>query len=179
MQEKSVGVVSHKADELKRYIDYYRGSLDFIMIIYNFHHNMGGPNGSKRWQRNDYTPIIPRCRDLNLGIIGIKPMGSGAMINLAKKKGFFEDTRVNVTKAMLHYVYESPDIHCTIPAMNSMKEVITNLESAYTPKLSLYERKLLADLSAVADKLKGAYLQPHYRWLENWAAPIPGPCATT
>ncbi len=167
---RAIGVVSHNAHQLMHYIDRYKDTLDYIMLIYNFHHNMGFPNNKMGYPPNDYTSLIPNCKSLGLGIIGIKPMGSDDMIALAREKGFFKNSGINVAKAMLHYVCKSSEIHCTIPAMNSIKEVMTNLESAYTPKLSLYESKLLADLSAAADKLKGAYLRPHYRWLENWAA---------
>jgi len=166
---RKIGIVSHDANLMMGFIDTYRNVLDYVMIVYNFHHNMGRPGGGETWPGNDYAALIPRCGSLGLGIIGIKPMGSDDMIALARKKGFFKDRRGSIARAMLRSVYQAPEIHCTMPAMNSMDEVITNLESAYYPALSDIERTMLSELSREADALKGAYLRPHYRWLENWA----------
>ena len=70
---------------------------------------------------------------------------------------------------MLRHVYQTKEIDSTIPAMNSMEELITNLESAYNPSLSSYEKTMLKNLSAAADSTNGAYLPDHYKWLENWS----------
>ena len=169
---RKIGVVSHNAKMMMRYLDDYQDILDFVMIVYNFHHNMGRPKGGKTWPWNNYEALIPRCRRMNLGILGIKPMGSDDMIALARRKGFFNDRRGSIAQAMLRHIYEAPEIHCTMPAMNSMEELITNLESVQKPKLSSVERSMLTELSAKADTLKGAYLRPHYRWLESWACRI-------
>ncbi|MFC1574123.1 aldo/keto reductase [Candidatus Latescibacterota bacterium] len=166
---RKIGVVSHDAGKMSGYLDDYGGMLDFVMIIYNFHHHMGRPKGGETWPWNSYEALIPRCRRMNLGILGIKPMGSDDMTALAEQKGFFKDKRGNIAQSMLRHVYEAPEIHCSMPAMNSMKELITNLESVSRQNLTSPERSMLADLSGEADALKGAYLRPHYRWLENWA----------
>ncbi|MCE5249328.1 aldo/keto reductase [bacterium] len=166
---RKIGIVSHDANLMMRYIDNYRNVLDYVMIIYNFHHNMGRPKGGQTWPWNDYNALIPRCSGMGLGIIGIKPMGSDDMAAFAHKKGFFKDKRGSLAKAMLRFIYQAPEVHCTMPAMNSMDEVIANLESAYAPAISPEERSMLSDLSREADALKGAYLSPRYRWLENWA----------
>jgi len=50
-----------------------------------------------------------------------------------------------------------------------MDEVVSNIESTLKPPISAQEKAMLADLSREADTLKGAYLRPHYRWLETWA----------
>jgi len=105
-----------------------------------------------------------------LGILGIKPMGSDHMIELAMKKGFFKDKQVNPARAMLRYVFKSPEIDCTMPAMNSMDELYNNLNAAYFMNLSSQEEQLLKKLSDTAAATKSAYLSDHYKWLENWAS---------
>jgi len=165
---RAIGVVTHDAPKMMEYIDRYDGTLDYVMIVYNFHHNKGNPT-TKTYPYNDYSALIPRCERLGLGILGIKPMGSDAMIELAKKERFFEDREANIAQSMLRHVYATTEIDCTMPAMNSMEEVITNLESAYDPSLSPHERTMLEKLSGIADQLKAAYLPRHYRWLEKWA----------
>ena len=166
---RKIGVVSHDVKKMSGYIDDYGEMLDFVMIIYNFHHHLGRPKGGPTWPSNSYEALIPRAKRMGLGILGIKPMGSDDMVALAKKKGFFRDKRGDLAQSMLRHVYEAPEIHCAMPAMNSMKELVTNLESSQKTRLASEERAMLADLSKEADALKGAYLRPHYKWLENWA----------
>ncbi|MCE5252050.1 aldo/keto reductase [bacterium] len=164
---RAIGVVAHDEPTMMKYIDRYGDTLDYVMIIYNFHHNSGF--SSKNYPDNDYSSLIPRCESLNLGILGIKPMGSDAMIELASKKGFFKDKKAHIAQAMLRHVYNTKEIDATMPAMNTIEEVITNLESAYNPALSQYEISLLNKLSAAAASTRGAYLPDNYKWLENWA----------
>jgi predicted aldo/keto reductase-like oxidoreductase len=165
---RAIGVVSHDEPTMQRYIRQYGATIDFVMIVYNFHHNKASL-GNKRHPYNDYSSLLPSCERLDLGIIGIKPMGSDAMIELARKEKYFEDKNVNIAQAMLRYVYTVPEIDCTMPAMNSIEEVLTNLESAYKPAISDYEYSILSKLSGKATEIKEAYLPPHYKWLEKWA----------
>ena len=164
---RAIGISSHSATELMELIDRYGNSIDYVLIIYNFHHNKTVPR--KNAIPNDHSMLIPRCEKLGIGITCMKPMGSDAMIELAYKKGFFKDKKASIAQAMLRYTYKTKEIHSTMTAMNSMEEVITNLESAYNPSISPYEEKILTDLSNAAVETKGAYLPRHYSWLENWA----------
>ncbi len=164
---RAIGVVTHDEPTIMKHIDRYGGALDYVMIIYNFHHNSGF--SSRNYPANDYSALIPRCEQMNLGILGIKPMGSDAMIELAAKRGFFREKKANIAQAMLRHVYAAKEIDSAMPAMNSMDEVMTNLNSAYKPELSPNEKDLLRNLSAVAASTKSAYLPDHYKWLENWA----------
>ena len=165
---RAIGVVTHDEPTMMKHIDRYGDSLDYVMIIYNFHHNSGF--SSKDYPANDYSALIPHCERLNLGILGIKPMGSDAMIELARKRRFFKDRKAHIAQAMLRHVYGKTEIDSTMPAMNSMDEVAVNLESAYNPSLSSYEKGMLKKLSTEAASTRGAYLPNHYKWLENWAA---------
>ena len=36
---RAIGIASHDASILMKYIDTYRNTIDYIMIVYNFHHN--------------------------------------------------------------------------------------------------------------------------------------------
>ena len=51
-----------------------------------------------------------------------------------------------------------------------MNELREDLDAAFKPAVSPEEKKLLADMSVIAARTKGAYLPPHYKWLENWAS---------
>lgn len=165
---RAIGVVSHDEPTMMKYLDDYGSTLDYVMIVYNFHHNNGFFT-QKGFTNNTYDALIPRCERMGLGILGIKPMGSDAMVELAQKKGFYDEKEVNPSQAMLRHVFAHPEIDCTMPAMNSMDELYCNLHAAYKPALSSPEKSLLSRLSYTADESKGAYLPPHYAWLENWS----------
>jgi predicted aldo/keto reductase-like oxidoreductase len=164
---RAIGIVAHDEPTMMKYIGRYGTTLDYVMIIYNFHHNSGF--SSKDYPANDYSALIPRCESLNLGILGIKPMGSDAMVKLASEKGFFKEKKASIAQAMLRHVFNTKEIDSAMPAMNTTEEVATNLESVYHPALSQYEKNMLHNLSTVAASTKRAYLPDHYKWLENWA----------
>jgi len=165
---RAIGVVTHDEPKMMQYLDDYGDTIDYVMIVFNFHHN-NGSYVNENYPDNDYSALIPRCERLGLGILGIKPMGSDHMIELAQKKGFFEDRNANPAQAMIRYVLKHPEIDCTMPAMNSMEEVYNDLEAAQNPGLSEYEERVLKKLSDTAAATKSAYLPDHYKWLENWA----------
>ncbi|MDP2983341.1 MAG: aldo/keto reductase [Candidatus Latescibacter sp.] len=166
---RSIGVVTHDVNQMTKYLDQYGDTLDYVMLPFNFHHNNGYFTDKKGYTDNDYTAFIPRCEKMRLGILGIKPMGSDHMVELAKKQDLLKKGDVQIAQAMLRYVYQIPEVDCAMPAMNTMEEVKVNLRSAYKPALSTEERQMLAKLSGIAAETKSAYLPPHYRWLENWA----------
>jgi len=168
---RAIGIVGHDVGTINGYLDRYGSTIDYIMMILNFHHNkaiiLG--NHTKRSFTNDYSSLLPRILELKLGIIGMKPMGSDAMIDLAREHSFFERQDINIAQAMLRYVFQTSEIDTVLTAMNSMEEVDTNLDAAYAPALSSEEMKALEELSEIASSTESAYLPARYRWLENWS----------
>lgn len=162
---RAMGVVAHDASTMLKYINDYGQVLDYIMLPYNFHHNRAfikDPN-------NDYTVITDKCNQLGLGILGIKPMGSDDMVAFAHKRDYFSDNKANPAQAMLKYVFKNQSVNCTMTSMNSMEEVIRNLEAAYKPELTWAENDLLQRLDEESSASKSSYLSNKYKWLENWA----------
>ncbi len=168
---RSIGLVGHDVGTLNRYLDDYGSTVDYVMLIFNFHHNKALVlSGHKsRSFTNDYAALMPRLEELGLGIIGIKPMGSDAMVELARSRGFFDRENVNTAQAMIRYVLAVSEIDTTMMAMNSMDELQTNLQAAYNPAISPDEEALLEELSETASSTERAYLPDHYRWLEDWS----------
>jgi len=167
---RAIGVVSHNADEMMKYLDQFGDMLDFVMVPFNFHHNNGYFMDPKNYSDNDYSALIPRVEKMGLGVMGIKPMGSDHMIELAKKEGILTANGISIAQAMLRYSFQTREIDVTMPAINSIEELRTNLEAAYRPALSTQEREALAKLSGIAARTKSAYLPNHYKWLEDWAS---------
>ena len=162
---RALGVAGHSTEQLTRYIDTYGGSIDYIFLIYNFHHNKANLKANEY----DTGPLISRCQRENIGIIIMKPMGSDAMIKFAHERGYFNNGRVNIAQAMLRYVFQRHEISSTVTAMNNIDEVLLNLEAACIPALGDEEMMMLDSLRKEATAQKGAYLPKHYRWLESWA----------
>jgi aryl-alcohol dehydrogenase-like predicted oxidoreductase len=166
---RAIGLVSHKETEMMERVERYGDVIDYVMIPYNFHHNNGFYTIPSDFTDNTYTALIPRCEELGLGIIGIKPIGSDAMAALALKKGYDNKNGADVFRAMIAHVMQHPEIDTTMPAMNSMHELAVSLKGVYNPKISEAEQALLDELSAAADATETAYLPEHYKWLEEWA----------
>lgn len=166
---RAVGVVTHDEATMMKYLDDYGNVLDYVMIVFNFHHHNGSIKNDG-YPDNDYSALIPRCERMGMGILGIKPMGSDHMIALAKEKGFFKNNEINLAQAMLRFVFKSPEIDCTMTSINTFEELQKDLEAAYYPSLSNEEEALLKKVSDTAAATKSAYLPNHYKWLENWTS---------
>ena len=162
---RAVGIVAHYEEILLKQLDEY--DFDYIMIPYNFHHNSAGTSGTG----TSYEKLMWIVKERNLGLIAMKPIGSPSMIELAQKHNLMEKTGDNpsIPKAMLHYIYENPNIASVIPAMNSIDELEENYTSLEKPMLDDEERQALSKLSRLAFESKSAYLPNHYKWLERWA----------
>jgi predicted aldo/keto reductase-like oxidoreductase len=165
---RAIGVVTHDANEMMKHIDRYDGVIDYVMIVYNFHHNIGRPKKGSGMPPNDYSALIPRCKAKGLGILGIKPMGSDDMVDFALRNGYYTRKGPSLSHAMLRHVFDCKEIDCAMNAMNTMAELASNLDAAYHPSISQEEDALLAGLSRDADSMRAEYLSPKYRWLENW-----------
>ena len=172
---RAIGVVSHDTETMMKYVDNYGDVLDYVMIVYNFYHNKGS-HVNKNYPPNDYSALIPRCDKMGLGIFGIKPMASDNMILLAEEKGYIKKNKsslmevgnANIAQGMLRHIYQNYDIDCTMPSINSMQELMMNLEATYNPAISQAEKSLLNKITRDAESTKSAYLSPQYKFLEKW-----------
>ncbi|MBN1291958.1 MAG: aldo/keto reductase [Candidatus Latescibacteria bacterium] len=161
---RALGVAAHSAEILTKYINTYGGSIDYIFVIYNFHHGRFIMSAEK----DDSEALINRCKRDGIGIIGMKPMGSDAMIKFAHERGYFNNNGPNIAQSMLRYVYRRQEINAAVTAMNTIDEVLLNLKAVYSPTISENEIEKLQTLSRKASEQKGAYLPKHYQWLESW-----------
>jgi predicted aldo/keto reductase-like oxidoreductase len=167
---RAIGMVTHDTGEMMKLLDRYGDVLDYVMLPFNFHHNNAYFMDAKNYDMNDYTALIPRCEKMGLGIMGIKPMGSLHMIELAIRENMMGKQGLSLPKAMLRYVFRIPEIDVSMPSFNTMEEVKEGLDAAYRPALSTEEEDLLAKMSVLAASKKRAYLPAHYQWLENWTS---------
>lgn len=166
---RAIGVVTHDTESMMKILDQYGDVMDYVMVPFNFHHNNGYFMDPKNYADNDYSALIPRCEQKELGIVGIKPMGSDHMIELAIKEKMLKKNGLSLAQAMLRYVFQFKEVDVTMPSINSMDELKTDMGAAYTPAFSSEEKELLTKMSTIAAATKSSYLPNHYKWLESWA----------
>jgi len=167
---RALGTSAHEVKELVNRGEQYGDVFEYMFIVYNFHHNKAVPQ--KNAERSVYSSLFPLCERHSISLLSMKTMGSDNMIALARKHGFFDDPGINIAQAMLRHVFANDRLDVAFTAMNSLEEVAVNLEAAYNPAISDEETAKLRELSEFALSQQGAYLPPHYRWLENWASRV-------
>ena len=161
---RAVGVVSH--DETGVLYAAEHKPIDYIMMPLNFHHN-------KAWgadAQDSYSNVIPMCREKNIGILGIKPMGGDPMVAYAQYLGLLspEYRGTSYPKAAYRYMWQNEDVASVIPSLNTVGELWEALDSLWRPEMTKADKKVLKDLSRKADKTFGAYLPQHYKWMDDW-----------
>lgn len=161
---RSVGVVAHIESGVLYAVKHT--PIDYIMIPMNFHHN-------KAWGSDEpdtYSEVIPLCREKNIGILTIKPMGGDPMVSFAQYLGLLsqEYRGASYPMAAYRYMWQNEDVASVLPSLNTVGELWDTLSSLWQPEFTKEEKDLLKKLSREADKTKGVYLPSHYKWMETW-----------
>lgn len=97
---KHIGITSHSVDLLKVAIE--MDKFETIMYPYNIVENQG-------------EELFKRAKELNIGVIAMKPMAGGALEN---------------GDLALRYILKNENVTTAIPGMATIDEVIINAESA-------------------------------------------------
>jgi len=161
---RAVGVVSHDESGVLYAAEHY--PINYIMMPINFHHNMA-------WAADNpdtYSTVLKICREKKIGVLGIKPMGGDPMVAYAQYLGYFSEKYrgPSYPKAALRYLWPNKDISSVLPSINTVGELWDDLDALWLPEFTKEDRDVLGKLSKKADKTLGAYLPPHYKWMENW-----------
>ncbi len=161
---RTAGVVAHNEPGLLHAVENH--PIDFIMMPVNFHHN-------KTWSvdsRDSYSSIIPLCRKKEVGILGIKPMGGDPMAAFAQHIGLLSPgyRGPSYPKAALRYIWQNRDMTSGLPSINSVGELYDGLDTVWRPEFTEEDRSVLKKLSREVEKTLGAYLPPHYKWMDSW-----------
>ncbi|MHB9028736.1 MAG: aldo/keto reductase [Candidatus Latescibacterota bacterium] len=161
---RAVGVVAHNEPGLLHAVRNH--PIDYIMMPINFHHN-------KSWtvdSRDSYSTVIPLCREKGVGILGIKPLGGDPMVAFAQHIGLLspEYRGPSYPQAAFRYLWQNQDISSSFPSINSVGELYENLDTIWRPELTAEDRGVLKELSRKVARTLGAYLPPHYKWMDEW-----------
>jgi uncharacterized protein len=95
---RHIGITSHSLDILKIAIE--SGKFETIMYPYNI-------------VENQAEEIFKRAKELNIGVIAMKPMAGGALTN---------------GTLALKYILQNENVTCAIPGMGKLEEIEENSE---------------------------------------------------
>lgn len=116
-----IGITSHSLDMLKIAIE--SGKFETIMYPYNI-------------VENQAEDLFKRAKELNIGVIAMKPMAGGALTN---------------GTLALKYILQNENVTCAIPGMGTVEEVEEN--SNLGSNISLLTEEEKAEAKKIADEL--------------------------
>ena len=92
------------------------------------------------------------------------------MVAYAQHLGYFSpDYRgASYPKAAYRFLWQNRDVASVLPSLNTIGEVWDALDSLWRPEFTKEDKSVLKKLSRKADNTFGAYLPPHYKWMEEW-----------
>lgn len=119
--------------------------------------------------------FLPLVRQTGVGLIAIKPFAAGGLLQLGLSDPLvvqqLQQAELSLPQAALRFVLDTPEIASTIPAMNSLNEVVENTGVVQGEgRMSRAETELLQLWAEAAERAQGAYLPEKYAWLEQWKA---------
>lgn len=126
-----------------------------------------------------YNVVIPKVGDIlfpvarkqDVAVVGMKALAVRGFFDVGINPEDYRD--VSLPVAAIKWVLQSPEVSCTIPAMNSIEEVEENV-SASGAALTSEELNMLEELKErVGEKLKGN--QPWY-FRRDWTRRLYGGC---
>lgn len=187
---RAIGLTAHDQRMLVDMLRSY-GELDYVMFPYNFRHRVLAPGAPEAVPVVASGPapasgfrdcmVLPcpdpefatLVKETQIGLIAIKPFGGGGLLQLEPsdpRLKALEDAGVNLPQAALKFILQTPQIASTIPAMNSIEEIVQNVSAVPGGGLSDPQGQYLEIYNDAADESGGTYLPEHYRWLEEWRA---------
>ncbi len=196
---RAIGVTNHDQKRLLEILSANPG-LDYLFLPYNFRHQRLSPVTSAQasswgqikagvtparapkavqqtvdcfFEPCDEPDFASRISEAGLGLIGIKPFAGGALLNLEPSdplRAELKGVEASLPQAALRFILEAKEISSTIPAMNSIEEVVENVGATQGDGLSEMDIRLLQIYAQAAEQSQGDYLPEKYKWLEEWKA---------
>ena len=172
---RAVGIPIHNPDHLKEPLAEY--PLDYVILPYNFYHNWTFFRNEQNTKKHvKFDNLIKKLREKGVGVIAMKPFAGDNLATAFGSLGaqFDKTGEVNVAKASLKYVINSDlNVDAVIGGMCYPYQVYENIDATFHPEMSEQERKVLMKIRKKAKVVAKNYLQPHYRFLEDW---VPDSC---
>ncbi len=196
---RAIGIVNHDQAKLVEMLHTYP-ELDYLFFAYNFRHQRLSPVSSvqaasggqirsgvsaasspKTAGQTVDCAIVPcpdpafpaLVRETGVGLIAIKPFAGGALLKLQPSDPLLAELKgveASLPQAALRFILGDKEISSTIPAMNSIDEVVENVGATQGGGLGESEVRLLQIYAQAAEQSQGGYLPEKYKWLEEWTA---------
>ena len=169
---RAVGVPVHSWKDLKKPLETY--PLDFVMIPYNFYHNIafGAAQAERETPDGGFDDVAKLLKEKGVGVITMKPLGGDFLITpFIKAAGMYaKEKELSVPQAALRYVINSGiNADSTLAGMYYPSHVYENVDAFLHPSISPEERRLLNTLKKAARMNAASWLPDHYRFLDHWA----------
>jgi len=151
----------HLLEALKRYPE-----LGYIMVPASFY--------APRLIHNE--ELVSAIKRNNVGVIAMKPMGaadeeSGYIFKLKPSDQEFEaleEKGLGIGKLTIKYLLQSDVIATVLPAMNSVEEVLENVQASGDGPLTEDEKRFLQIYREVGDRSFPAILPENDYWITPW-----------
>jgi aryl-alcohol dehydrogenase-like predicted oxidoreductase len=96
--------------------------------------------------------VLPLAHELGLGVMVMRPLGSGALLRRAPSRGELEPlARYGIrtwAQALLKWILSDPRVHCVIPATSHAERARENAAAGDPPWLDADAREYVARLAA-------------------------------
>jgi len=164
---RSVGGVVHYPEHLLESLSKYPEILEYMIVPASF---------CAPLLILEDGELVPAIKESNVGIIAMKPMGAadeeggyifklnpkGEAIEALRKKG------LSLGKLAIKYLLQSDVIASVLPAMNSVEEVLENVQASGDGPLTLNEEKFLQIYREEAERDLGEILPERDYWITPW-----------
>ncbi|MBS7610442.1 aldo/keto reductase, partial [Candidatus Bathyarchaeota archaeon] len=163
----AIGVAVHRPSETIDALRRYGEILDFIMapLAYGFQKAIWKEGG-----------IAPKIRGYGLGLIAMKPLcghgelGGSHLLNLtpsAEEVSILKAKGISLGRAAIKALLQSDLVSTVMPTMNSVEEVLDNLNASGSGPPTK-EEELLLDLYWKELEKRGKEALGSQHWLWNW-----------
>lgn len=164
---RAVGGVVHYPEHLLEALSEYPDILEYMMVPASF---------CAPLLICEERELVPAIRKSNVGIIAMKPMGAadeevGYIFRLNPKGEAIETLRkkgLSIGKLTIKYLLQSDVIASVLPAMNSVDEVLENVQASGDGPLTPDEEKFLQIYREEAERTFGQILPENDYWITPW-----------
>lgn len=168
---RAVGIPIHSLEDIA--VPLKELPLDYVIFPFNFYHNWTWLNYENQQGRfRSYASLVPKLREKGIGVVTMKPFAGDNLATPFRKLAadLDESGEINMAKASLRYVINSNlNVDTTMGGMYYPYHVYQNVDAYYNPGISTEEKRLIKDVRKKAKRIAKHYLQPHYRFLEDWS----------
>ncbi len=165
---RSVGGVVHYPEHLLESLRRYPEVLEYMMMPASFYAPL---------LIRENRELIPAIKESNIGIIAIKPMGAetndelGYIFKLNPKGREFEELKqkgLSLGKLTIKYLLQSDVVASVMPAMNSVEEVLEDVQASGDGPLTEDEEKFLKIYREEGDRSFSKILPENDYWITPW-----------